>query len=447
MSDTVNIAGRAGSLEKADKVMPFTKVRIYINNDSYVEAGNDNGRMLEIDNPFGTQQMVEDMLEKLTGKQYQPFEAESAQVDPAAEIGDGITISDVYSGLYKSKLTFSSLMTSDISAPFEEEIDREYKYQSETERKFAHQIDDVRASLIITQQNIEANVVRKQGPNETSFGWNLTDEFHEWYANGDRQNPVMKITASGLYVRGQIEASSGHIGGFKINATQISNYSSGNGVWISTEPYTKDGNGNPIPTTDPAYNNVFQVGSNFHVKNDGSIRATGGKIGGFKITATELSNWSGTYNNATGVWMSTTPYNHGSNANYKKFDGAVLWVGHNFWVTSDGSLHANNGTFTGVLEATEIKGNLVIDNQTYTPAAVGGGIGGGREFNNSQSSGTSKRPNLFVGQLSANNGCTIDGSLQVTQNCIVGGRFYVAGSQASWKSATIDGVTINYLGA
>ena len=398
MSDTVNIAGRAGSLEKADKLMPFTKVRIYLDNNSsnertdeegrkisYFEAGNDNGRMLEVDNPFGTQQMAEDMLEKLTGKQYQPFEAESAQVDPAAEIGDGITISDVYSGLYKSKLTFSSLMTSDIAAPFEEEIDREYKYQSATERKFAHQIDDVRASLIITQQNIEANVLRKQGPDETSFGWNLTDEFHEWYANGDRENPVMKITASGLYVKGQIEASSGHIGGFKINATQISNWSSGTGVWISTKPYTERPDGTPIPQSDDNYNDVFQVGDRFHVKNDGSVY---------------ISNWA---NDGTGIWLSTKP----SSTN------RVFQIGNNFYVKNDGSIYANNGTFKGTIEATSgkfsgtieastISGNLIINGSTYSPAAVGGGIGGGSAYNKAIDPNGAAAPYFRANRL----GCT-----------------------------------------
>ena len=104
MSDIVNIAGRAASLDKADKLAPFTKVRIYVNDDEYFEAGDDeSGRLLEVDNPFGTQEMADDMLAKLSGKQYQPFEAISAQVDPAVEMGDGITVSDVYSGLYKSK--------------------------------------------------------------------------------------------------------------------------------------------------------------------------------------------------------------------------------------------------------------------------------------------------------------------------------------------------------
>ena len=137
----------------------------------------------------------------------------------------------------------------------------------------------MRASLILTGGKIEAKVDRL-GPDSGGFGWELTDTGHKWFADNDRENPVMEVTATGLTVRGKIESGEGHIGGFTITDTKISNYGSGKGIWMSSVPWTEDYEGNPVPPTDPAYNDVLQIGSNFHVKNDGSIVANNGTFNG-----------------------------------------------------------------------------------------------------------------------------------------------------------------------
>ena len=92
-------------------------------------------------------------------------------------------------------------------------------YESPQERQFKRQIDDVKASLIIANDRIDAKV-SQTGGSSSSFGWTLTSAGHTWYAN-NRQ--VMKVSASGLEVTGKVTATSGKIGGFTISASAIYN--------------------------------------------------------------------------------------------------------------------------------------------------------------------------------------------------------------------------------
>lgn len=192
---------------------------IHVSEDTTYEAGNDTGRTLEIDNPFGTQAMANNMLASLTGYQYQPYSAEGALLDPSAEIGDAVNMRGAYGGIYTREREFGRLMKADVSAPHDEEINHEYAYETPTERKFARQIDDVKASLIIANDRIDASV-SQTGGTTSSFGWSLTSDAHRWYANGQE---VMAITASGLSVKGNVQATTGTIGGFTISASAIYN--------------------------------------------------------------------------------------------------------------------------------------------------------------------------------------------------------------------------------
>lgn len=310
MFDSVIVGKNAKSAESSTKLVPVSKVVINVSESTSYISGDDTGRVLEFTNPFGTQAMADDILARLRGVLYQPYKAESAEIDPAAEIGDAVTVNGIYGGLYSRKLNFGRLMKADISAPYEEEIDHEYKFESPERREFARQLGEVRASLIITNQDIEAKVDRQSPTGQTSFSWLLSDTAHTWYANGTE---VMRVSASGLSVTGEVKATSGKIGNFNISATAIWNNinrfggTQNSGVYIGT-----DG---------------IQLGQAFKVTSSGAVTATNISannmtltgtlnIGGTNITAAALrsgaqsaysngSYWSGgagygyNYNNAT----------------------------------------------------------------------------------------------------------------------------------------------------
>ncbi len=277
MSDIVNLQRRVSEVNVSPQFQNYSKVIIHVSDETSYEVGNDTGRTLEITNPFGTQEMAENILSSLSGYQYQPYTADGALLDPAAEVGDAINVRGAYGGIYTREKTFGRLMKSDVSAPHDEEINHEYQYESPEERKFTRQINDVKASLIIANDRIDASVTRTGG-NEESFGWSLQSDAHRWYANGQE---VMAVTASGLTVKGVVEATSGKIGGFNITASSLWNNlssfggSQSSGVYIGT--------------------NGIQLGQRFKVDTSGNVTATRLTvdtlyIGGSAVSAATLNS-------------------------------------------------------------------------------------------------------------------------------------------------------------
>lgn len=266
MSDAVAVNRRAQSLNVSPQFEPFSKVVINIDDNTQVSAGDDTGRVLEIDNPQGTQAMANKLLQKIRGYQYQPYTAEGALLDPAAEIGDGVSIKDTYGGIYNKTVKFSNLMSADISAPADEEIDHEYKYESPAEKKIRREMGDVRATLLVQSNEIAAKV-SQTGGSSSSFGWSLLANKFSLYA-GNKE--VFKATSSGVEIDGKITARTGYIGngssGFTITATAIYNNiksfggTEGKGVYIGT--------------------NGIQLGQNFKVDSNGNLTAKSGSFTG-----------------------------------------------------------------------------------------------------------------------------------------------------------------------
>jgi len=241
-TEKINLLRQAGTLDVAPTFNTYSKVVIHIDDDTIAEAGNDLGRTLEVNNPFGTQELAEQMLAKLRGYQYQPYYATGAFLDPAAEIGDGVAIKNTYGGIYQRERTFGRLMRADIAAPHDEEINHEYKFESPTERRFNRQFGNVKATLLIQAGLIEAKVSKESPEGQTSFSWSMDDTSHTWYANG-RQ--IVQFNADGAEIDGKVTAREGYIGdgstGFTIKATAIYNGVTGmsdtehNGVYVGTD--------------------------------------------------------------------------------------------------------------------------------------------------------------------------------------------------------------------
>lgn len=294
----VNVLKRAQNMEISTQFDGYSAVRIFVGTDDngsavIYEAGNTNGRTLEIKNPFGTQEMANNILAEIQGYQYQPLSADNALLNPAAEMGDGVTVNGVYSGLFVRATQFGRLMASDIAAPTDEEIEHEFAVENASDRQYTRFVQQTKAMLKITNMAIEAEVseresadsainatlaihatdiqarVTKQSPaGQTSFGWNLTDT--EWSVfSGSPSNKILTASASGLKVKGRIEADEGYIGGengFVITANKIykniSRFggSQSSGVYIGT-----DG---------------IQLGRDFKVDSSGNLMAASGTFTG-----------------------------------------------------------------------------------------------------------------------------------------------------------------------
>lgn len=418
--DAIIVGSKVSSVNVSPAFDIYTKVIIHISDDEQITVGNDTGRTLEFDNPFGSESMAQRILDSLQGFRYQPYQADGALLDPAAEIGDALKTTTSYGGIYTRSRNFGRLMKADISAPHDEEIDHEYKFESPTERKFKREVGQVRASLIIANTMIQSEVderkaegevlasritqtnntitaevsrldladnnlmaslsiaenniaakVSASGGNNSSFGWKLTESSHSWYSGNTE---VMKISASGLMVKGEVQATSGKIGGFTIGASAIYNNISqfggtqNSGVYLGT--------------------NGIQLGQNFKVDSSGNVTASNMTLKG---TLTFLNS-----------------------------DG-----------TTAGTMSAAN-LKTGAEQAYNNYGSW---NSAYSSTAPGGycygGAGGGYSWTSTKSAGTSSRPNIFVGSASC--------SSVATSSFLLGSRY------GNWATITIDGTTRTFL--
>lgn len=224
MSDSVFIGPRAASLETSPQFDPITKVILLVDDKNYYEAGTDGGRTLEASCPYATQAMANGLLSALSGYQYQPVQATDAVMDPAAELGDAITVGGVYSVLASADTTFDALMTADVGAPGQEEIESEYPYQSKQTSSIQRQIAKNASLIAKTAEEISLEIQSISGEvtslKVTLDGVTITDSSGTTLINGS------KIETSELYVdaaniTGQLTASQINAENLQVSAANI----------------------------------------------------------------------------------------------------------------------------------------------------------------------------------------------------------------------------------
>lgn len=290
LSESVFIGRSASGYTTTPELPKYTKVRINVDDDSCYEAGNGDN-VLELECPWGSQQMANDILESIGEFVYCPYDTDWAKLDPSAELGDGVTINGLFSGIYVNETNFSTLMAARISAPQENAVDHEYPYKSPTDRKTTRQFAETRASLRVNAANIQAEVtartkgesemraalelhaqeiaarVTQTGGNSASFGWSLTADGFVLESSGQE---VFKATKDGVDITGKITATSGYIGGknkgFTITENAIYNalsslYGTVDGVYIGTD-------------------GIALGGGKFRVNRNGQLYATDGTFTG-----------------------------------------------------------------------------------------------------------------------------------------------------------------------
>ena len=377
----VNVLKRASNMEISSQFDGYSAVRIFVGTDDdgnavIYEAGNTNGRTLEIKNPFGTQEMANNILAEIQGYQYQPLSADNALLNPAAEMGDGVTVNGVYSGLFVRATQFGRLMASDIAAPTDEEIEHEFAVENASDRQYTRFVQQTKAMLKITNMAIEAEVsqresdveainatlliqasqiqakVSKQSPEgQSSFGWNLTD--NSWTVfSGSPSNAILKATSSGLEVKGIIKADSGYIGGangFVITANKIyKNISSFGGTQSSGVYIGTDG---------------IQLGRNFKVDSTGNLTAASGRFTG-NVYARNIE-YGGNAGYFSGSGLAGSSVGTGQLSDYA--NGGIGW-GYNFNSASQYGTSSYQSYFTaGSISASGFStNNSVACNYLYT---------------------------------------------------------------------------------
>ena len=124
---------------------PITSVSLQVDADNIITAGTYDGLDLFAVCPYATQEMAAAILVQVQGYQYQAYAAEAANLDPSAELGDGIDVGGIYSVL--AAVQDDGNGYPGVSAPGEEELEDEYPYRSATQRELNSDVDSLRAFI------------------------------------------------------------------------------------------------------------------------------------------------------------------------------------------------------------------------------------------------------------------------------------------------------------
>ena len=130
-SDSVlNVPVVCGSLTTGTAVT-LSGISATAGNDT-LGAGNNSGFVLDISCDYLTQNIVNELYDRLKGITYAPFTASKTIFDPAAELGDKVIIGDsVRSVLCSETLTLDIDFRASLNAPNSEELSAEYPYRKE----------------------------------------------------------------------------------------------------------------------------------------------------------------------------------------------------------------------------------------------------------------------------------------------------------------------------
>lgn len=156
MSDKYYVGGDITSFADNGKYKPISRVTLLVDDENSLTAGDDTGMEVIASCPHATQPMVNALLQTMKGYRYQAYEAGAANIDPAAELGDGVTVGGIYSPL--SKLSDDGRGYAGISSPGEAEMEDEYPAGGYITREFNRKIAETRSTITKTSEEINLKV-------------------------------------------------------------------------------------------------------------------------------------------------------------------------------------------------------------------------------------------------------------------------------------------------
>jgi hypothetical protein len=196
LSDKYYVGGDITSFSDNGKYKPISRVTLLVDDENSLTAGDDTGMEVIASCPHATQPMVNALLQTMKGYQYQAYEAGAANIDPAAELGDGVTVGGIYSPL--SKLSDDGRGYAGISSPGEAEMEDEYPAEGYITQEFNRKIAETRTTITKTSEEIMLKVEGIDGKytevKTTLDGLTVTD------ASGTTKINGSSIKTDNLYV-------------------------------------------------------------------------------------------------------------------------------------------------------------------------------------------------------------------------------------------------------
>lgn len=156
MSDKYFVGQDMTSFSDNGQYKPISRVTLLLDDEKSLTAGDDTGMEITASCPHATQAMVNALLQRMKGYRYQAYEAGAANIDPAAELGDGVNVGGVYSPL--SRIADDGRGYADISSPGELEMDDEYPSGGYIKQEFDRKIAQTRSLITKTSEEINLRV-------------------------------------------------------------------------------------------------------------------------------------------------------------------------------------------------------------------------------------------------------------------------------------------------
>ena len=162
------VGNRATSFSEFPEYKEYTRVSLYYDSETLkATVGNDTGREMVLVSRFlpisisECETLAQNILNELSGFNYQPFKATGAELDPSADLGDTLTVGGIESFIGQLDTTFNQAFISDINTPSGDDIEHEYPYVSQEQRKVEREIATTRSMITTTANEIRLEVSKE----------------------------------------------------------------------------------------------------------------------------------------------------------------------------------------------------------------------------------------------------------------------------------------------
>lgn len=123
-----NIGNKVADIKADQAWQPITQVKVKVDQSNTFTAGTTTGRTFEVECPIGSQAVADNLLAALNGYVYKAYEATDALIKPTIELGQSVSVGDVYSIVGGIHIKGDMILAANLSAPSSGELDHEYPY-------------------------------------------------------------------------------------------------------------------------------------------------------------------------------------------------------------------------------------------------------------------------------------------------------------------------------
>lgn len=365
MSDKFYVGLDLTGFENNGVQRPVSRVTLRVDEERVLTAGDDSGFELAADCPHATQAMVNSILARVRGFQYQMYEASDINIDPAAELGDGITAGGVYAVIARVDDDGSGFPSA--SAPGEAELEDEYPSGGPMTQEFNRKIAETRSRITKTAEEIRLEVENEMQGLSASFSVQLGSITSR--VQGVEGN-VSTLTQTASSLQSQITAANGNISTLTQTASSLqSQITTANGN-ISSITQTVSSISSSVKNLEGEVSNIQQSANKISLSVTGGLGSTASIIldvnGNKQTEDLDLSNVRQSFaNDNSAVTIS------GGKVTFNS--GTFVVNSSNLKVTENGTIAATNGNFSGTITGSTIRGSSLYSETSATSMSITGG--------------------------------------------------------------------------